>query len=163
MISKITLTLEQDEQMGTNAAMEETIKLLGGLDAMPAMKLVLTLECEDVIAESYRAKLRHGLRRRPIGIKVKMSTKTDEDVACEVMRPTTPMDDLLGDGVDSVTLSSASRSVTLTPDTGARAKEWAERTQRLHVVPSEESDLFPGEEKTAGEKALEWLESREQD
>jgi hypothetical protein len=35
---------------------------------------------------------------------------------------------------------------------------------RLHVVPrSEPSDLFDGEEKSTGEKALEWLEAREQD
>ena len=36
---------------------------------------------------------------------------------------------------------------------------------RLHVVPrsDEPSNLFPGEEKSTGEKALEWLEAREQD
>lgn len=36
--------------------------------------------------------------------------------------------------------------------------------KRLHVVPrTEPSDLFDGEEKTTGERALEWLEAREQD
>lgn len=154
MVAKITLTLEQDEQRGTNAAMEETIKLLGGLEAMPAMKLVLTIECEEMIAENYRNKLRSALRRRPIGIIAKIKTTSEEQVNIEVMRPVTPMDDLLGDGVESVTLSGAGRSVTLTSETGERAREWAENARRLHVVPSEQ---------TAGEKALEWLEAREQD
>jgi hypothetical protein len=96
MISKIVLTLEQDEQHGTNAAMEETIKLLSEIVDMPMAKLVLTLECEDVIAENYRAKLRHGLRKRPIGIIAKIKTTSEEQINIEVMRPVTPMDDLLG-------------------------------------------------------------------
>jgi hypothetical protein len=94
-VAKITLTLEQDDEMGTNAAMEETIALLGALDALPTMKLVLTLECEDIIAERYREKLRLGLKSRPIGIIAKIQTKTEESVAREVMRPTTPMDAIL--------------------------------------------------------------------
>jgi hypothetical protein len=95
MLAKIVLTLEQDEQRGTNAAMEETIKLLGTLDNVPTMKFVLTLECEDVIAESYRAKLRSVLRKRPIGIIAKFKTTSEEHINIEVVRPTTPMDSIL--------------------------------------------------------------------
>jgi hypothetical protein len=90
--AKITLTLEQDEETGTNAAMEDTIKLLGTIETLPAMKLVLTLECADVIAESYRQKLRLGLKRRSPGIKIKIATKTEEEVACERLPNLTPMD-----------------------------------------------------------------------
>lgn len=151
MISKIVLTLEQDEERGTNEAMEETIQMLSDLDALPMMKFVVTLECEEVSAERVREKLRHGLRTRPIGIIAKIKTTSEEQVTREVMRPTTPMDDLLG---ESVTLSSGGRSVTLTAETGARAKEWAENARRLHKQESEP---------TTGEKALEWLEAREQD
>ena len=77
MIAKITLTLEQDEDRGTNAAMEETIKLLSEIEGLPTMKVVLTLECEDIIA--------------------KIATKTEEQIIRYVMPMTTPMDDLLDD------------------------------------------------------------------
>lgn len=94
--AKITLTLEQDEEMGTNAAMEDAIGLLAALDTMPAMKLVLTLECAEVIAESYRERLRLGLKRRMPGTKIKISTKTEEEVACERLPNVTPMDAIQG-------------------------------------------------------------------
>lgn len=68
----------------------------------------------------------------------------------------TPMDDLLGDGVDSVTLSSAGRSVTLTAETGARAKEWAERTQRLHGQKE-------GDTMSDMTGSMEWLEAQDRD
>jgi hypothetical protein len=45
--------------------------------------------------------------------------------------------------------------VLLDQTTGERAKEWAENTRRLHVVPRDEQ--------TPGERALDWLEAREQD
>lgn len=123
MIAKITLTLEQDEQRGTNEAMEETIDLLATLDTLPITKLVLTLECEEMIAESYRQKLRLGLKRRPIGIIAKIKTTSEEQII--VVPPTTPMDkhfgDLTRDGIESVTLSSGDRSVTLTAETARNA------------------------------------------
>ena len=50
MIAKITLTLEQDEQRGTNEAMRETIDRLAMIEIMPIMKVVVTLECEEVAA-----------------------------------------------------------------------------------------------------------------
>lgn len=154
MLSKIVLTLEQDEERGTNEAMEETVAILATLDVMPMMKLVLTLECEEVSAERYRTILRTALHERPIGIIAKFKTTTEEEVTRVLMPPVTPMDkafgNLIGGGIDEVTLSSAGRSVTLTAETarnahemldqttGERAKEWAERTRRLHVVPNDE-------------------------
>lgn len=125
MLAKITVTLEQDDQMGTNAAMDETVKLLAELDAMPMMKLVLSLECEEFIAESYRAKLRLALRRRPMGIKVKISTKTDEDVATEYVRKPTPMDDLLEPDDESALFPGQAKSG------GEKVLDWlTEREER---------------------------------
>lgn len=96
MISKIVLTLEQDEERGTNEAMEETVAILATLDVMPMMKLVLTLECEEIAAERYRAILRTALRERPIGIIAKFKTTTEEEVTRMLMSPVTPMDRMPG-------------------------------------------------------------------
>lgn len=97
MSAKINLTLEQDEQRGTNAAMEDTIKLLATLESLPMTKVVVTLECEEMIAEGYRNKLRLGLKGRPIGIIAKITTKTEEQIVRYVMPMSTPMDDVLDD------------------------------------------------------------------
>lgn len=129
MSAKITLTLEQDEQRGTNAAMEDTIKLLATLESLPMTKVVVTLECEEMIAEGYRRKLRDGLRRRPIGIIAKIKTTSEEHINIEVMRPTTPMDDVLDD--ESVTLSHNGRSVTLTAETARNASEMLRNSSDL--------------------------------
>jgi len=139
MQAKITLTLEQDEQRGTNAAMEETVKMLAELDALPTMKVVLTLECEEMIAENYRSKLRLGLKRRPIGIIAKIKTTSEEQIYMQVMPPTTPMDDLLGDGIDSVTLSTHNRSVTITAEAARNASAMlhGETTGPIRIGPDE--------------------------
>lgn len=129
MSAKITLTLEQDEQRGTNAAMEETIKLLATLEALPMTKVVVTLECEEMIAANYRRKLHDGLRRRPIGIIAKIRTIAEEQIITEVLRPTTPMDDVLDD--ESVTLSHNDRSVTLTAETARNADQMLRRSHEL--------------------------------
>lgn len=131
MIAKITLTLEQDEQRGTNAAMEETIKLLGDIEGLPTMKVVLTLECEDIIAERYRGKLRMDLKARPIGIIAKIATKTEEQIVRYVMPTKTPMDQVLDDGPESVTLSSHGRSVTLTAETARNASAMLRKSSDL--------------------------------
>lgn len=96
--AKIVLTLEQDEERGTNEAMEETVQILATLDIMPLMKLVLTLECEEVSAERYRDVLRRALRERPIGIVAKFKTTTEEEVTRVLMPPVTPMDKIKGFG-----------------------------------------------------------------
>lgn len=115
MLAKITLTLEQDEQRGTNAAMEETIQLLGAIEGLPIMKVVVTLECEEVIAENYRAKLHGELRRRPIGIIAKVKTTSEDQIA--ILPRRTPMDAVIDDA-PSVTISHNGRSVT--PDAATR-------------------------------------------
>lgn len=130
MLAKINLTLEQDEQRGTNAAMEDTIKLLATLEALPMTKVVITLECEEMIAENYRNKLRIGLKARPIGIIAKITTKTEEQIVRYVMPPTTPMDSLLDDD-ESVTLSHNGRSVTLTAETARNASAMLRNSSEL--------------------------------
>lgn len=118
MSAKINLTLEQDEQRGTNAAMEDTIKLLATLDGLPMTKVVVTLECEEMIAEGYRNKLRLGLKGRPIGIIAKITTKTEEQIVRYVMPMSTPMDDVLDDDTKSALFSGQQKS------TGERALDW---------------------------------------
>ncbi len=117
MIAKITLTLEQDEQRGTNAAMEEAITLLSMIGGLPVQKVVVTMECAEMLAPQYRATLRSELRRRPIGIIAKTRTICEEQIDIDLHPPTTPMDDILDD--DNVTLSHNGRSVTIGADSMA--------------------------------------------
>ena len=122
MIAKINLTLEQDEQRGTNEAMQEAIDLLAMIETMPIMKVVVTIECEEIAAEQYRQKLRYDLKRRPIGIVAKIKTTSEEQII--VVPQSTPMDKHFGDlagGVTSVGLSHNGRSVTLDATTAANA------------------------------------------
>jgi len=109
--------------------MEETVAILATLDVMPMMKLVLTLECEEVSAERYRTILRRALRERPIGIIAKFKTTTEEEVTRVLMPPTTPMDTILG-------------------------------FAKKHGATVE---LGTDADRTPGERALDWLEAREQD
>ena len=90
--AKITLTIEQDEEGGTNEGMTRTIGLLTQLGITPARKLVLTLECEEEDAETHRDDLKLVLRARPIGINVKIKTAIEEEIERERMAPVTPMD-----------------------------------------------------------------------
>jgi hypothetical protein len=90
--AKITITLEQDDEAGTDEGMAQTIALLASLGITPATKLVLTLECEEEDAETHRDDLRVTLRGRPVGINVKIKTAIEEEVARERLIPVTPMD-----------------------------------------------------------------------
>jgi len=90
--AKITLTIEQDDEGGTNEGMARTIGLLTTLGIQPTQKLVLTLECEEDDAETYRDDIKLALRARPVGINVKIKTAIEEDVERERMAPVTPMD-----------------------------------------------------------------------
>lgn len=94
--SKLTLTLEQDDEVGTDEGMVRTIGLLSELGITPATKLVLTLECEEEDSETYRDDLKLALRRRPIGIKATIKTETKEEAERERLVPVTPMDTILG-------------------------------------------------------------------
>lgn len=145
MIAKIVLTLEQDEERGTNEAMEETVQILATLDIMPMMKLVLTLECEEVSAERYRAMLRTALRERPIGIVAKFKTTTEEEVTRTVLATITPMDkafgNLTGNGIDSITMSGGGRSATITAKTaGEHVMDFL--IEREHPVGAGDENLF---------------------
>lgn len=91
-IAKITLTLEQDSENGTNEAMARTIGLLGQLGITPAQKLVLTIECDEDDADMYRDDLRLALRTRPVGILAKIKVTAEESVERERLAATTPMD-----------------------------------------------------------------------
>ena len=90
--AKITVTLEQDDEGGTNEGMARTIGLLAQLGIQPTQKLVLTLECEEEDAEMHRDDLKLALRARPVGINVKIKTAIEEEVERERMVPVTPMD-----------------------------------------------------------------------
>lgn len=91
-LAKITLTLEQDDQHGTDDGMAETIALLASLGVTPASKLTIVLECEEEDAEMWRGDLRATLRRRPVGIKSTIKVETKEEVSHEHMSVVTPMD-----------------------------------------------------------------------
>jgi hypothetical protein len=90
--TKITLTLETEKGISGNSEMAQTLGLLAGLVDTPTSKVVLTLQCEEDDAESYKDDLRAALERRPVGIKVNIKTLMDEDVENERMATVTPMD-----------------------------------------------------------------------
>lgn len=94
--SKLTLTLEQDDEAGTDEGMARTIGLLSELGITPATKLVLTLECEEEDSATYRDDLKAALRRRPIGIEATIRTETKEKAERDRIPPVTPMDNILG-------------------------------------------------------------------
>lgn len=113
-IAKITLTLEQDDEAGTDEGMAQTIALLSSIGIVPATKLVLSLECEEEDADTYRDDIKAALRSRPIGIVVKLKTTVEEAVERERLAPVTPMD-------------RAGWNEPVGSDTiGARAMDWLE-------------------------------------
>ena len=72
--------------------MARTIALLATLGITSAQKLVLTLECDEDDADTYREDLRLALRSRPVGILAKIKTTSEESVERERVAPVTPMD-----------------------------------------------------------------------
>lgn len=131
MTSKITVTLKVDDEVPATIAgknMEQTLALLSKLTGAPLRGLTLTFECADEdTATEWRDELRVMLTGRPLGVEAKLMLKTDELVKARRMVKVTPMDRIAGFsepyGVESVTLSSGERSVTLTPES-ARNAEW---------------------------------------
>src|SRR5262245_32631448 len=91
-LTKLTLTLETEKGAGNSSEMAQTLGLLAGLVDTPTGKVVLTLQCEEDDADSYKADLCAVLSRRPAGIKVNIKVLTDEDVQSERMATVTPMD-----------------------------------------------------------------------
>ena len=94
-----------------------------------------------------RQKLRYDLKRRPISIIAKIKTPSEEQVI--VVPQTTPMDNILGDGVDSVTLSSGGRSVSLTAETRRNAEQMLRgvaRPDRVTAPQAGDENLFEDED-----------------
>lgn len=91
-LAKITVSIEPDENEGTDEGMAQTLALLASLGVMPTRKVIITLECEEEDAASYREDIKQTLRRRPVGIIAKIKTTVEDDVAREKMAAVTPMD-----------------------------------------------------------------------
>lgn len=92
MTTKITLTLTQDDNTGSDAAMAETIGLLTAIGVVPTQKVVLTVECENEDAESYADDMDAALSGRPMGIEVTIKTTTERHVERRKLTTVTPMD-----------------------------------------------------------------------
>lgn len=155
---KVKLTSARPDAIGE--ALAQLRQLTSDHDLTGESTATLTIECfKEAPLSSVRELFELWLYGYKIALECEVTSKAPglrpETAAVLRANHATPMDDLLGDGVDSVTLSGAGRSVTLTAETGERAKEWSERTRRLHAAPRDDQ--------TPGEKALEWLEAREQD
>ena len=91
-MTKITITLKQNEDDGSPMAMAETLALLGTLKDAPTAKIVLALECKDDDAELWRDELRAALSGRPVGVDVELKTESKESVERGRMARVTPMD-----------------------------------------------------------------------
>ena len=151
-MSKLTLTLEHvDPKHPNSMSMAQTIGLLAQLIDLPSGGLKLTINCGAEDMESYADDLRNVLSRRPVGIRVMIDKQSKEEIERSTMASVTPMDREWGEP-DSVTLSSRGRSVTLDAQTRRNADE----------MQANASALFPGKDKTAGEKTLDWLVAREE-
>jgi hypothetical protein len=92
MTAKITLTLEQDDEYGTDEAMAQTIALLTGGSVLPIGKLVITIACENEDAESYAEDVKLAMARRPAGIEAKVKVTTEEGIERARLATVTPMD-----------------------------------------------------------------------
>jgi hypothetical protein len=130
MATKITVTLKQAEN-GSPMAMAETLALISQLRDAPTEKLTLVLECPDEQASEWWDELRVRLGGRPEGIEVEVKRETKESVYRNRMVSVTPMDRIKGfserHGVESVTLSTGHRSVTLDSATARNAAEMLRR------------------------------------
>lgn len=91
--SKIQLTLTQDDENGSDAAMAVTIELLTQIGIVPIGKIVLTIECENEDADSYVDDLDAAMSGRPVGIEAVIKTTTERRVERQKKLATvTPMD-----------------------------------------------------------------------
>jgi hypothetical protein len=99
MTTKITITIERDaEAGGTPQGVHETAKLLEHLQPqLPIAKTVVSIECEDKDAQSWRDDVVTLLSARPVGIVVKVKRTTDEEVDRLTMQRITPLDVALRD------------------------------------------------------------------
>ena len=92
MSAKITLTLEQDDDHGTDEAMARTVALLSGGAVLPIGKIVISVECENEDAESYADDIKAVMTQRPVGIVAKVKVTTEEGIERAKLASVTPMD-----------------------------------------------------------------------
>lgn len=90
--AKVTLTLEQNDDHGTDEAMARTIALLTGGTVLPIGKLSLTIECELEDAASYADDIKAVMAQRPAGIEAKVKIVTEEGIERAKLASVTPMD-----------------------------------------------------------------------
>ena len=124
-MSKLTLTLEHvDPKHPNSMAMAQTIGLLAQLIDLPSGGMKLTINCEAEDMEGYADELRAVLSRRPVGIRVMIEKQNKEEVERSTMASVTPMDKVWNDEpLESVTMSSRGRSVTLDANMRRNAEE----------------------------------------
>lgn len=92
MTAKITLTLEQNDDHGTDEAMAQTLALLTGGAILPIGKIAITIECENEDAESHAEDVKLAMARRPAGIEAKVKVTTEEGIERAKLASVTPMD-----------------------------------------------------------------------
>lgn len=92
MATKITLTLTQDDENGSDEAMIQSVELLTHVCVMPLTKVVITLECENDDAEGFVDDLDAAMSGRPIGIDAVIKTTKEQRVERRKLATVTPMD-----------------------------------------------------------------------
>lgn len=92
MATKITLTLSQDENQGTDEAMAETVALLASLGVVPLAKVTLALECSDDEAEALADEIDAVLSGRPMGIEATLKTQHEHRIERRKVAGASPMD-----------------------------------------------------------------------
>jgi hypothetical protein len=92
MATKLTVTIAQDPDDGTDLAMRETVEALTLLGVVPMTKVVLTMEVLDERALLMKEKIKETLRYRPVGIEVTIKAESKEDVERRRLPSVTPMD-----------------------------------------------------------------------
>lgn len=117
---QIAIAPEQDYLDGSEAdlAMTQTIRALLQAGVIPFRKISLVVEVANEDAEGHEETIEDALIARPSGIVVTMKSTRERSIGVEKKSLSTPM---FGGGVDSVTLSSANQSVTLTAEAARKA------------------------------------------
>lgn len=121
MATKITVTLNPVDWRVPQEHMDQAVAMLGKLENVPTQKIVLTVTCEDEDADSYTDDIEAVLRTRPAGIDAVMQRVSKYHVEHRKLPAVTPMDTLLGDGIEAVTLTHGDKSATLTAETARNA------------------------------------------
>lgn len=142
-MTKITLTIEQDKEHGTDKGMQDTIALLKELDTRQPAKMVLTLEPYPGRDQLLLIELRELLRRRPPGITVKIRTVDEEEVDVVRLPKTTPMDKTWNTTFDEFN-QRYSTTVVIGP-IGGRAEESLDDNRRQEDDADDDEVVWEGE------------------